>query len=361
MDKNTSHGLSRRGLLRAAGTTAAAAALAGAGSREALAAQELRIMMPGGSWKDFVDKTFATPFAKANNAEIVWKLGLSMEPIIMAQQRRPQWDLVHTAQSRAEQLGSMGLYRAWKAEEIPNLPKIHPSFRYEFLAGKCHTPYGLCVNTKQIKRPITSWTDMWDPAFKGKVAFPAWNWTGDEVFQAINIVLGGAADNIDVGIAKFKTLFKDNDCQIINNVEHTRQLLLAGEVWLCPYFSARTEQAAAAGAPVEFVIPTEGGISWIFNTAMVANRPKESMELAQKFVNLELDADKQIEFARLTGYPPTNMDAMKNLPPDLAKLKYSEDELVLLGKLQRQADYMVQFAYRDQFAERWNKEVLAAK
>ena len=40
---------------------------------------------------------------------------------------------------------------------------------------------------------------------------------------------------------------------------------------------------------------------------------------------------------------------MNNLPPDLAKLKLSEDELALLGKLQRQADYMVQFAYRDQF------------
>jgi putative spermidine/putrescine transport system substrate-binding protein len=361
MNNNSSRGLSRRSLLRAAGTTAAAAAIAGTGARQALAAQELRIMMAGGSWKDYVDKTFATPFAKANNVEIVWKLGLSMEPIIMAQQRRPQWDLVHTGQTRAEQLGSMGLYRAWKVEEISNLAKIHPSFRFDHLAGKCHTPYGLCVNTKEIKRPITSWTDLWDPAFKGKVAFPAWTWIGDEVFQAINIVLGGAADNIDVGVAKFKTLFKDNGCQIINNVEHTRQMLAAGEVWLCPYFSARTEQAAAAGVPVEFVIPKEGGLSWIFNTAMVANRPPESLALQQKFVNLELDADKQIEFARLTGYPPTNMDAMKNLPSDLAKLRLGEGELTLLGKLQRQADYMVQFAYRDQFAERWNKEVLAAK
>jgi hypothetical protein len=33
----------------------------------------------------------------------------------------------------------------------------------------------------------------------------------------------------------------------------------------------------------------------------------------------------------------------------------------LLGKLQRQVDFMTQFAYRDQFLDRWNKEVLAAK
>jgi spermidine/putrescine-binding protein len=359
MDEFAFGKLSRRQLLK--GGASAAAAFAAIGPDKALAAQELHIMMAGGSWKDFVDKSFVEPFAKANNVEIVWKLGLAMEPIIMAQQRRPQWDLVHTGQTKSEQLGSMGLYRPWTADKLPNLAKIHPSFKYEHLAGKCHTPYGLCVNTKEIKRQVDSWTDMWDPAFKGKVAFPAWNWIGDEVFQAINIAFGGTSDNIDLGVAKFKALFKDNDCQIINNVEHTLQLLKAGEVWICPHFGGRVVQAAAAGAPVEFTIPKEGGLSWIWNTALVNNRPAESTELAFKYLDTTLDAERQIAFARLTGYPPTNIEAMKNLPPDLKKLAISDADVELLGKLQRQVDFMTQFAYRDQFADRWNKEVLAAK
>jgi putative spermidine/putrescine transport system substrate-binding protein len=212
-----------------------------------------------------------------------------------------------------------------------------------------------------IKRHVDSWNDMWDPAFKGKVAFPAWNWIGDEVFQAINLAFGGTPDNIDKGIEKFKTLFKDNACQIIGNVEQTKQLLVSGDVWLCPYFGARTDQAAEAGAPVEFVIPKEGGLSWIWNTAMVNNRPADETELAWKLLDTTLDAEKQIELARLTGYPPTNVDAMKNLPPDLKKLYLTDEQLDLLGKLQRKADYMAQFNHRDAFAERWNKEVLAAK
>jgi putative spermidine/putrescine transport system substrate-binding protein len=361
MDETVKNGLSRRGLLKAGLALASGTALAGLSSIEAKAANDLRIMMAGGSWKDWVSKVFAEPFAKENGIEIVWKLGLSQEPIVMAQQRRPQWDLIHTGQTRAGQLGAMGLYVPWTEETVPNLDKIHPAFRYEFLAGKCHTPYGLCVNTKQIKRPITSWTDLWDPEFKGRVAFPAWGWIGDEVFHAINIAFGGTSDNIEPGVEKFKELFSKNNCRIINNVEHTRQLLEAQEIWLCPYFGARTEQAAAAGAPVEFMIPKEGGLSWIWNTGIIANRPKDSIELSQKFVGTTLDAEKQIEFARLTGYPPTNMEAMKNLPPDLKKLELSDSEVELLGKLQRQADFMTMFAYRDQYAERWNKEVLAAK
>lgn len=350
--------LSRRRVLQGAAALAGATTLGGG---QAWAAKDLRIMMAGGSWKDFVSKTFAEPFAKSNNAELVWKLGLAMEPIIMAQQRRPQWDLVHSGQAKAEQLGSMGLYRPWSQERIPNLAKIHPSFKYEHLAGKVHTPYGLLVNTKEIKGEANSWWDLWKPEYKGKVAFPAWNWLGEELFYAVNDLLGGTPENIEPGITKFKELFTKNDCKIINNVEHTRQLVEAGEVWFCPHFGARIQQIAAGGTPVEFRIPKEGGLSWIWNTALVANRPADSMDLAEKFVNTTLEAEKQIEFCRLTGYPPTNIEAMKNLPPDLKKLEFSDSDLELLGRLQRKSDFMAQFAYRDQNAEKWAKDVVAAK
>lgn len=352
--------ISRRALLGTGSAALASAAILPGGPARA-AAKELRIMMAGGSWKDFVDKTFVTPFAKPNNLEIVWKLGLAMEPIIMAQQRRPQWDLVHTGQTKAEQLGSMGLYKPWTQDRMPNLAKIHPSFKYEHLAGKCHTPYGLLVNTKEIKDDANSWLELWNPKYKGKVGFPAWNWVGDEIFYAINDLLGGSAENVEPGISKFKELFTKNDAKFINNVEHTRQMVEAGEVWIAPHFGARVQQIAAGGTPVEFRIPKEGGVSWIWNTALVANRPLESIEMSEKYLDTTLDAEKQIAFARLTGYPPTNIDAMKNLPPDLKKLYLSDEDLELLGKLQRKADFMAQFAYRDQNSEKWQKEVVAAK
>jgi len=72
------------------------------------------------------------------------------------------------------------------------------------------------------------------------------------------------------------------------------------------------------------------------------------------------DAEKQVAFCRLTGYPPTNMELMKNLPPDLKKLELSEAELEGFGNLAKRFDYMAQFAYRDRNRERWNKEVLGS-
>lgn len=352
------YAVSRRSLLKAGGTFAGAAAIGGLTLSSAHAAGGVNILMAGGSWKEWVDQTFVTPFATANSVEVAWKQGLGHEPLVMAQKSRPQWDLIHTGQMRAGQLGAMGLYKPLSEESMPNLKQVHPSFRYEYLAGKCHTPYGLCVNTKRITRPITKWEDLWNPAFKGKVAFPAWGWIGDEVFYSINQAFGGTSENIQPGIDKFKQLFAENGAIVANNVEHTRQLIDSEEIWLVPFFGARIAQAAAVGTPVEFVIPEDGGLSWIWNTAVIANRPEQFTANAEALLDTTFDAEKQIAFAKLTGYPPTNMEAMKNLPPELKKLELSDSDVELLGKLQSQLDPMVIFAYRDQYSERWNKEVI---
>ncbi|WP_164854901.1 extracellular solute-binding protein [Devosia sp. 1566] len=360
MTKLTNNGLSRRTVLKSGAAMAGAAALMGLGTRGAFAAEEIRIIMSGGSWGEWVDQTFATPYTDATGIQFSWRYALSQEPLVMAQQSRPQWDLMQSGQMRAGQLGAMGLYNKLTEENLPGVANIHPSFKYDYLVGKCHTPYGLCVNTKQITRPITSWNDLWDPEFKGRVAFPDWGWNGDEVFYALNQVFGGTSEDINPGIEKLKALFVENGAIVANNVEHTRQLLESGEIWLLPYFDGRTAQAAAAGVPVEFVIPEEGGLSWIFNFASIANRPEADTARGLAFLDTTLDAEKQIEFAKLTGYPPTNMEAMANLPPELAHLELSETSLELLGKLQSQLDPMVLFAYRDEYAERWRKEVLGA-
>lgn len=362
MDKRLDTRLSRRQLLQqAAAFGAGALALSAYPGGSALAAtNELRVLFPGGTWQKWYQESFVDPWVKSNKTSFVWKTGLAFEPLIIAQRNRPQWDLIHQNQNTSSQLGAMDAVVEWKDEHLSNLKHIHPSFKYSHLVGKVHTPYGLAVNTRRIRQPVTKWADLWNPEFVGKVAFPAWDWMGQEVFHAINELNGGNPENVDAGIAKLRDLYTKSKAKTIDNVEHTKQLLEAEEVWICPHFGARTEQVAAAGAPVEFVIPEEGGLSFIWNTAIINKRPKDSMELAYRFVDTTLDAEGQIEFSRKTGYPPTNVQAMKNLPPDLKKLALTDAQVDAMGKIQRKFDYMAMFAYRDQIKTRWNKEVLAA-
>jgi putative spermidine/putrescine transport system substrate-binding protein len=362
MTGTTRDDVTRRYFLEAAaGSAVALAALGGFGGRlSAAEAKELNILFPGGTWKDWFDQVFVTPFAQKSGTKFVWKTGLGFEPIVIAQRSRPQWDLIHQNQNTSSQLATLNALVEWKEERIPNIKNIHPSFRYPHVVGKVHTPYGLAVNTKRIKKPVDSWSALWDPELAGKVGFPDWIWVGEEVFHAINIVAGGTAENIDPGIAKMAEVYKANKAMTINNVEHTNQVLLSEDVWICPLFGARVEKAKAAGAPVEFVIPKEGGLSWAWNTTIIAGRPQANIELAEQFVNTTLDPEAQLAFCRLTGYPPTNVEAMRNLPPDLKKLELSDSDLQGFGKLQRQTDFAAQFAHRDRNRERWSKEVLGA-
>jgi spermidine/putrescine-binding protein len=352
--------VSRRGLLRGAASLGGAALLGAPDIARGAEADELHILFPGGTWKDWFDQIFVEPFAKAHHTKIVWKTGLGFEPLVLAQRRRPEWNLIHENQNTSSQLGALDAVIEWKADEIPNIPQIHPAFRYKYLVGKVHTPYGIVWNSKRITRPITSWWDLWDPAFAGKVAFPDWVWVGEDVFYAINALAGGTASNIDPGISKMRDLFQKNQVQIIRNVEQTQQVLVSEDVWICPLFGARAEKAKQAGAPVDFVLPKEGGLSWIWNTSIIAGRPAGEIQLAEEFVNTTLDAENQIAFSRLTGYPPTNMQAMQNLPPDLKHLAVSDADLEAIGKLQRKFDYLTQFKNRDKAQERWQKEVLGA-
>src|SRR2546430_13673968 len=112
------NGLTRRRFIQ--GAAGAAAVLAGSFPRGISAAEtkELRILFPGGSWKDWFENIFVTPYASKNGIKTIWKTGLGWEPLVLAQRNRPQWDLVHENQVTSSQLGSMNAVVEWKESRI---------------------------------------------------------------------------------------------------------------------------------------------------------------------------------------------------------------------------------------------------
>src|SRR4051812_20352535 len=69
------HSANRRGFLRHATALGLASALPFAGDAHAARAEELRVLFPGGSWKEYFEKTFANDFAKQNNIKFIFRAG----------------------------------------------------------------------------------------------------------------------------------------------------------------------------------------------------------------------------------------------------------------------------------------------
>ncbi len=107
-------------------------------------ARELNVLFPGGTWQEYFQKALVDPFvAEHSGVNFVWNTGLGFEPLVIAQRRRPQWDIMHQNQNTSAQLGALDAVIEWTEDDLPNLKDIHPSFRYPFLAGKVHTPYAI--------------------------------------------------------------------------------------------------------------------------------------------------------------------------------------------------------------------------
>jgi putative spermidine/putrescine transport system substrate-binding protein len=318
----------------------------------------LNFLFAGGTWKQWFEQTFTIPFGKEHHCNMVVSAGDSAAQMVRvrAEKDHPSFDFIHIQQINAMQLGSIGLLEEWTDQEIPNLKDIHPAFKNPYMAGKVVAPYGLAYNVKKSPKEVTSWLDLWDPAFKGKVGIPKWAWVGDTWFYAVNKVLGGTEDNIDPGIQKCRQLVKENNAVILDSVEHTKNLFVSDEIWIAPYYTARTEQAIKAGAPLKFVYPKEGGLGWYFGTAIIKGRPEENRQMAFKFANYTLDPKKQLEFSLLCGYPPTNTKTMAMLPPDRQDLLLTPEQMDNLGKIK--IDYVKMLENLDKAGERWSKDVL---
>lgn len=359
--------LSRRDLLRmgvalagATATRSLVGSLSGQLARVSAApASELNLLFAGGTWKEYFERIYARPFQKQKGAQVVFSVGDSAQQIsrVIAERSNERFDMIHIHQYAAAQLNELGLLVPPDPNVVTNLRDVDEAFRFPFFVGKVLAPFGLAVNTKRIQKKVTSWKDLWDPAFAGKVAIPKWEWVGNTWFYAVNRVWGGTETNIDAGIAKARELVQKNKAVIMNNVEHGIALLTSEETWIEPFYTARTEQARDSGAPVEFVFPTEGGLNWTFNLAIIKGRPTSSITLAQEFLNFTLDPVQQAQFGILTGYPPTNKRAQALLPKN-SNVLLTADQMANLGKMK--FDIKAMLTNRDRHAERWNKEVIGS-
>ncbi|HXF81540.1 MAG TPA: extracellular solute-binding protein, partial [bacterium] len=315
------------------------------------------LLFAGGTWKEYFERIYARPFEKERGVRVVFSVGDSGQQIsrVIAERANQRFDMIHIHQYAAAQLNELGLLVPPDPRVVTHLRDVDEAFRFPFFVGKVLAPFGLAVNTKRAPKKVTSWKDLWDPAFAGKVAVPKWEWVGNTWFYAVNRVWGGTETNIDPGIAKCRELVRANRAVIMNNVEHGIALLTNEETWIQPFYTARTEQARDAGAPVEFVFPAEGGLNWTFNLGIIKGRSAASTTLAQEFLNSTLEPVRQAQFGILTGYPPTNRRAQALLPRT-SNVLLTPEQMANLGKMR--FDIKAMLENRDRHAERWNKEVL---
>jgi putative spermidine/putrescine transport system substrate-binding protein len=355
-------GISRRQFQAALGWGAASIALGEVGlSRAARAEENFTLASTGATWGEGLRASFveAPKFEEKAGVKVTQEFAIDsvFTAKAMASCGSPPFSSLAVLQAEANFLALGGCLQDYDLDICTNYKDIIDSAK-EPARGQLKnwfTPFvlivmGLVYNTKEATKP-TSYQDLLNPKYKGRVGIPAYGWVGNSWLQVLNKTLGGNEDNVDAGIAFLAQLVKKNDAIIIENTDAALKAFTREEIVIMPFWNGRTFVLQGQGVPVD--------IEYIPGTMLVGNgfpvlRGGKFIEQTNRFCNVTMDGQYQMMMTKKFFYPPSNGNA--KLPPDLAKYAFPTDKEKNVVPI----DYEKMNTYKSKYLDRWNKEVLGA-
>lgn len=248
-------------------------------------------------------------FAKEYGITIKYVAYESAEQAVENIRAGEKYDLVVLQPEVIQPLLNGNLLKTLDYRNIPNFKYVSANFRdLAFDPGNKHTiPYhwgttGIMVRTDLVGRPITSWNDLWDPAFAGKVGI--WPIPRSLIPIALKS-LGYSANSEDpaeLEKARSRLLELKPNAVIISNMEETVvPMLESGEVEITFGWAYDASLAQESSQPIEYIIPQEGAILWTdhFMIPVNANNPRG----AELFLNFILQPQIAAQIVNESYYP----------------------------------------------------------
>jgi spermidine/putrescine transport system substrate-binding protein len=226
----------------------------------------------------------------------------------------PGWDLiVITDGGPLEKLIRQSFLTELDHSKLPNFAKNanptvkNPSYDpgNKFSVAWQSGLVGLAYLPKLTKRKITSFKDLYDPAFKGKITM-----FGDDTdFPTLTMISLGIdpAKSTEEDWKRTAEEMKKLRPQIREFVDNSGMAegLSSGNAWISQAYSGDIYQLQEDGTEVEFVIPTEGATFWTDNMAIPkgAKHPLDAITYMDYVYRPEVAAKLAEYIAYITPVP----------------------------------------------------------
>jgi spermidine/putrescine transport system substrate-binding protein len=250
------------------------------------------------------------------------------------------WDLmVITNGGPIEKLIRLQYLTALDHSKLPNFsqyanprfkdPTYDPGNKYSIAWQAGFT--GIAYNPKLTKRPITSFQDLLDPAFKGRIAM-----FGD-LLDTPNLTMVGLGIDPEKSTVddwnKAADVLKRQRPLLRKYIDNAGEadVLSTGEVWVSMAYSGDIFQLNNSGAPgIKFVIPKEGAMLWTDNMCIPlhAKHPVDAISYMDYVYSPRVAATLAENINYITPVP----DAKQMIQQDAAKAS-SADRATLEGVL----------------------------
>ncbi|MBA9025123.1 ABC transporter substrate-binding protein [Peribacillus huizhouensis] len=334
--------------------SALALTLSACSSSDSSSKKEKLVISTWGFSEDFFREEVYKPFEKEHNVEIVLDTGNNADRLNKIRQGNSDVDVIYLSDYYAEQGIQDGLFEKLDHSVIPNVENIYEMAKAPL--GKDYGPaytiaqFGIAYNPDEVKKPITSWADLWNKDIGGVITIPGiTSTTGPMFLDAASKVSGNTEFNEDAAFTKLKELMP-NVLKEYGQTSEFVNMFAQGEIAGGPIMEMYFAQLQEAVPNAKFVSPKEGGYA-VMNTVNIV-KDSDQKELSEEFINYLLSKEVQEKSAKAKIDSPVNTKVQLS-EEDAKGLTYGEDVINSLNIL----DMKYVNKNSKQWIDRWNKEL----
>jgi putative spermidine/putrescine transport system substrate-binding protein len=343
--------ITRRHLLRRAG----ALGLAMGAPRLAFAQSKTLVAATfPGTWSE-ADRNVILPAFKAKTgATVTQSVILATDQIsrlVAAKGNQPPFDVAFFDAPQVIDAVTQGLIVEYPVAKSPNFKELLPGAQDKWGPKITMQVIGIGYNPNKITTPPTSWDDLLDLKYKGRVGLTALNsQLGIAFLVELNRLKGGTDDNFDPAF-KFLAQLLPNVGAIGANLGAYATLWQQEQIDIAPYNFNFVQTLKAKDVPVELAIPASGPVGWSTSLHLVANAAEP--DLAVQYIDLHLDAAIQSQLMK-SPYDAIPTNANVKLDGAITKaLAKSQDDLAKI----RTIDWEKINPQRGALIDRFNREI----
>lgn len=240
---------------------------------------------------------------------------------------------------------------------VPNVANVLPQYKVSSGLGAYMVmdAMGIVYNKKLVKSEPTSWMDLFDSAYKGKVT----TWDAPEfsvnALPVISILNGGSSSNLDPGIKIFAEAAKKGQfLDLISSLSQLQQQLTTGQIALAPGFQGVVEPWLESNPDLGFAVPKEGVMALPEGFQVVKGSSSAQSAAAQKIMNEMLSPSVVAAYCAATATIP--LVSGVELPA-----KFRDRPSFQLATVQKaiQLDWSALASVTQKYTTAWNDEVKA--
>jgi spermidine/putrescine transport system substrate-binding protein len=208
-------------------------------------------------------------------------------------------------------------------QNVPNFRFISPNFRdlIHDPGNKYTIPFtwgttGLVVRDDLIAEPVTSWQDLWDDRYSGRVV--GWYSVPRAMLGAALMSLGysiNSEDPAELEAALAKLLKLQPNAIWLDDHESSAEYLVSGQGVMALGWAYDVQLAREEIETISYILPEEGSILWADSLVIPAS--STNGEAAERFLNFVLRPEIGAQIVNATYYPMASEAVNEYVDPEL--------------------------------------------